>query len=344
MQVAVASRQLLAVVLCALLAVPAQSLEKTPAPPIQPRDLTSGERYAEARLCVVEVGVTYDYDAFGNLIHSTGTTPNNYLFASEQFDPDLNLYYNRARYLNTSTGRFWSMDDYPTNPSDPGSLHRYLYVQNNPVNAFDPTGNQSNVGEAVEEAEDIEKVAQDANAVQKVLNGIERATEAEEAVSGASGGPSVSSFVAAAVRYTTAAAAQALQGYVTSEEAKNACSCGVVFHYTDILSAAEIYRFQFMFTSREIKSRGLPAGAYATDIAPWDLNYTQMDLKRILYFSPARQISQSVTAFVALCNDVFWGFHAIPNQPHQFVKEGEYPGFVPVNAVVWGLNAMRKGE
>ena len=53
-------------------------------------------------------GVTYDYDAFGNLIHSTGSTPNNYLFAGEQFDPDLNLYYNRARYLNTTTGRFWS--------------------------------------------------------------------------------------------------------------------------------------------------------------------------------------------------------------------------------------------
>ena len=53
---------------------------------------------------------TYDYDAFGNLIHSTGTTPNNYLFAGEQFDPDLGLYYNRARYMNTSTGRFWSMD------------------------------------------------------------------------------------------------------------------------------------------------------------------------------------------------------------------------------------------
>jgi YD repeat-containing protein len=28
---------------------------------------------------------TYDYDAFGNLLHSTGTTPNNYRFAGEQF-------------------------------------------------------------------------------------------------------------------------------------------------------------------------------------------------------------------------------------------------------------------
>jgi RHS Repeat len=49
---------------------------------------------------------TYDYDAFGNLIHSTGTTPNTTLYSGEQYDPDLNLYYNRARYLNASTGRF----------------------------------------------------------------------------------------------------------------------------------------------------------------------------------------------------------------------------------------------
>jgi hypothetical protein len=36
---------------------------------------------------------TYDYDAFGNLINSTGSTPNNYLFAGEQYDPVLGLYY-----------------------------------------------------------------------------------------------------------------------------------------------------------------------------------------------------------------------------------------------------------
>jgi RHS repeat-associated protein len=53
------------------------------------------------------VACTY---AFGNLIHSTGTTPNNYRYPGEQYDPDRHLYYNRARYLNTTTGRFWSMD------------------------------------------------------------------------------------------------------------------------------------------------------------------------------------------------------------------------------------------
>lgn len=41
---------------------------------------------------------TYEYDAFGNLINSTSTTPNEYLYSGEQFDQDLVLYYNRARY------------------------------------------------------------------------------------------------------------------------------------------------------------------------------------------------------------------------------------------------------
>jgi RHS repeat-associated protein len=85
-------------------------------------------------------GVTYDYDAFGNLIHSTGTTPNNYLFAGEQFDPDLNLYYNRARYLSTSTGRFWSMDTFEGRSQDPRSLHKYLYAAGDPVGRRDPSG------------------------------------------------------------------------------------------------------------------------------------------------------------------------------------------------------------
>jgi hypothetical protein len=40
---------------------------------------------------------TYDYDGFGNLINSTGTTPNVHLYRGEQYDSDVNLYYLRAR-------------------------------------------------------------------------------------------------------------------------------------------------------------------------------------------------------------------------------------------------------
>jgi RHS repeat-associated protein len=85
---------------------------------------------------------TYDYDAFGILTHSTGTTPNNYLFAGEQFDPDLNLYYNRARYLNTSTGRFWTADTYEGDPESPLSLHRYLFAEDDPANSLDHSGHE----------------------------------------------------------------------------------------------------------------------------------------------------------------------------------------------------------
>ena len=84
---------------------------------------------------------TYDYDAFGNLANSAGSTPNNYLFAGEQYDPALSLYYNRARYLNSTTGRFWSMDSYEGDERDPLSLHKYLYASGNPVDGFDPSGN-----------------------------------------------------------------------------------------------------------------------------------------------------------------------------------------------------------
>ena len=102
--------------------------------------------HGSARQLTNSAGVvtdTYDFDAFGNLISSTGSTPNVYLFAGEQYDQALAVYYNRARYLNTTTARFWSMDSHEGNPYDPGTLHKYLYTAGNPVNNIDPTGHES---------------------------------------------------------------------------------------------------------------------------------------------------------------------------------------------------------
>ena len=83
---------------------------------------------------------TYSYDAFGNLLNSTGTTSNNYLYRGEQYDPALNLYYLRARYYNPATGRFLSRDPEEGKYWDPKTLHKYLYVGSNPVNYVDPRG------------------------------------------------------------------------------------------------------------------------------------------------------------------------------------------------------------
>jgi RHS repeat-associated protein len=83
---------------------------------------------------------TYDYDAFGNLISSTGPTPNTYLFAGEQFDPALGIYYNRARYYDQRQGRFWTMDTFEGDLNAPSNLQRYVYASDNPTNFLDPTG------------------------------------------------------------------------------------------------------------------------------------------------------------------------------------------------------------
>jgi RHS repeat-associated protein len=85
---------------------------------------------------------TYDYDAFCNLISQTGTTPNNYLFAGEQFDPALGLYYNRARYYDQRQGRFWTMDTLEPVPFSVRELNRYTYVGDDPINGTDPSGQE----------------------------------------------------------------------------------------------------------------------------------------------------------------------------------------------------------
>ena len=43
-------------------------------------------------------------------------------------------------YLNPTTGRFWTMDSFEGNASDPLSLHKYLYAHGNPVDGTDPSG------------------------------------------------------------------------------------------------------------------------------------------------------------------------------------------------------------
>jgi RHS repeat-associated protein len=84
----------------------------------------------------------YEYDAYGNSFTKQGSTPNNYLYRGEQYDPDLGLYYLRARYYNPATGRFLSRDPEDGKPLDPASLHKYLYAGGDPVNRIDPLGSE----------------------------------------------------------------------------------------------------------------------------------------------------------------------------------------------------------
>ena len=49
-------------------------------------------------------------------------------YRGEQYDPDLGLYYLRARYMNPVTGRFMSRDPEEGTPLIPATLHKYLYT------------------------------------------------------------------------------------------------------------------------------------------------------------------------------------------------------------------------
>jgi RHS repeat-associated protein len=86
---------------------------------------------------------TYAYEAFGNLVAQVGATPNAYLYAGELRDPNLSLYYLRARYMDSAIGQFLTEDPELGNVTAPGSLHRYLYGASNPVCFNDPSGRLS---------------------------------------------------------------------------------------------------------------------------------------------------------------------------------------------------------
>jgi len=85
---------------------------------------------------------TTKYDAWGNILQSSGTITNPYLYVGElgyYGDGDAGMYLLTQRWYNPLVGRFVVWD-----PIGRGvqrkSLGVYLYTSNNPVNAVDPKG------------------------------------------------------------------------------------------------------------------------------------------------------------------------------------------------------------
>jgi RHS repeat-associated protein len=98
------------------------------------------DAHGDARYLMDSTGAvtdTYDYDAFGNLVGSTGTTPNVYRYQGEALDAETGLYYLRARYYDPTVGRFLNVD-----PMTDEGEHPYEYADADPVNGHDPTGEQ----------------------------------------------------------------------------------------------------------------------------------------------------------------------------------------------------------
>lgn len=87
--------------------------------------------------------VEYSYDAFGETTitgKQAKKTANNYQFNAESTDSITGLQYLRARYYDSTTGRFITEDTYDGNIYEPLTRNQYLYTNNDPVNYIDPSG------------------------------------------------------------------------------------------------------------------------------------------------------------------------------------------------------------
>lgn len=84
--------------------------------------------------------ITYRYDVYGNTIKSNNTLNNPYQYNAEYTDSSTGLQYLRARYYDSSQGRFTTKDTLLGSTEKPITRNLYTYCGNNPLNITDPSG------------------------------------------------------------------------------------------------------------------------------------------------------------------------------------------------------------
>jgi RHS repeat-associated protein len=83
------------------------------------------------------VANSYTYDAFGILAASTTSLTNPFQYTGRDFDSQTGLQYYRARYYDSTIGRFLGEDPLGFPGSGPNF---YVYVKNDPISLTDPFG------------------------------------------------------------------------------------------------------------------------------------------------------------------------------------------------------------
>jgi RHS repeat-associated protein len=90
------------------------------------------------------------YDPHGRLRNLDGTdappgsiVPNtDWTFTGQRWEGEASLYDYRARFYDPKLGRFLQADSIVPDPARSQSLNRYSYVENRPLSAVDPSGNE----------------------------------------------------------------------------------------------------------------------------------------------------------------------------------------------------------
>jgi len=83
----------------------------------------------------------FAYDAYGNALgFDTSAAVTSVLYSGQFFDKSTGLQFLRARYYDSTAGRFTQTDPFAGYLDCPATLADYGYVGGNPVNLFDPSG------------------------------------------------------------------------------------------------------------------------------------------------------------------------------------------------------------
>jgi RHS repeat-associated protein len=88
-----------------------------------------------------EITFARGYDPYGVVTYTSGTSQTEFGFTGEQYGDSTQLLFLRARHYSPADGRFLSRDTWSGGANRPLSLNRWMYVEGNPVNYTDPTGN-----------------------------------------------------------------------------------------------------------------------------------------------------------------------------------------------------------
>jgi RHS repeat-associated protein len=86
------------------------------------------------------ITLTKAYDPYGVVTQASGAGQSAYGYTGEQQDAS-GMVFLRARYYSPNDGRFQSRDTWGGDGNRPMSMNRWGYVEGNPINLTDPTGN-----------------------------------------------------------------------------------------------------------------------------------------------------------------------------------------------------------
>ena len=102
--------------------------------------LTDGLGSVRQEISADAVAATTTYDPYGNVLNQSGESNTAYGYTGEQQDSATGLQYLRARYYNPTQHSFMGRDPWRGNMSNPQSMNGWSYVEGNPTNLIDPTG------------------------------------------------------------------------------------------------------------------------------------------------------------------------------------------------------------